>query len=161
MYKTLVKFAVSLSLVFTALNVSATAGISVVYKTSADELWKLVDFHQPSENIMPPIASSKRDGDGVGATKINMLNGGGEVHLQLVYYSAEDRAFNYVIQSSPLPVSNYVGQVRIESLGEDRARLSWQGVYDAAGVSQEEADAILQGFLDSIAMRIGEKFPQE
>ena len=134
----------------------AGAGVTAVYKTSADELWKTVDFHQPSENIMPPIETSVRAGEGLGATKVNSLKGGGEVNLQLVYYSPENRSFNYVIQSSPLPVSNYVGEVLVEALGDNRAQLTWRGTYQANGVSEEEADAILQGFYEAIAGRIGE-----
>ncbi len=146
-----------------ALSLSAYggAGVTTVYQTSADELWSIVDFHQPSENIMPPIESSALTGKGVGATKINSLNGGGEVHLQLVYYSPDDRAFNYVIRTSPLPVNNYVGEVRVEALGENKAQLSWQGIYDANGVAPEEADKILQGFYDAIVGKIGESFPIE
>lgn len=139
----------------------AQAGISAVYKVSADQLWSTVDFHQPSENIMPPIASSTRDGEGLGALKVNTLKGGGEVHLQLVFYSPEERAFNHIIQSSPLPVRNYVGEVRVRPAGEGVARLTWRGVYDPAGVSPEEADAALQGFYEAIAARIGELYPRQ
>jgi hypothetical protein len=134
-------------------------GITAVYEAPADVLWKTVDFHQPSETIMPPIASSQRAGEGVGATKINVLQGGGEVHLLLVYYSPEEHAFNYTIQSSPLPVKNYVGQVRVTSLGGNRSELSWQGIYEPDGVSQEEADEILGGFYNAIAQKIGELHP--
>lgn len=159
------KFAIiwiaALGLLASMSNAAAHAGITAVYRVSADELWNTVDFHRPSENIMPPIASSTRDGEGVGALKVNSLKGGGEVHLQLVYYSPEDRAYNYIIQSSPLPVTNYIGEVRVKSLGEGRAELTWRGVYDPAGVSQKEADAALQGFYEAIAGRIGELFPRE
>ena len=138
---------------------NADSGIIAVYETSPDKLWALVDFHEPSENIMPPIASSKRSGEGVGATKINTLGGdGGDVYLQLVYYDPSERAFNYTIQQSPLPVKNYVGIVRVTDAGDGRAQLSWQGVYDANGVTEEEADAILSGFYASIADKIGESF---
>lgn len=142
-------------------SASADAGVTAVYSVSADKLWEAVDFHQPSEKIMPPIESSMREGDGLGALKVNKLNGGGEVHLQLVHYAPEEKAFNYIIQSSPLPVSNYVGEVRVTSLGENRSQLSWRGVYQPAGVPQEKADEILQGFYNAIAGRIGEMFPKE
>lgn len=135
--------------------------VSAIYKVSADKLWDTVDFHQPSENIMPPIASSSREGEGVGATKINVLDGGGEVHLLLVYYAPEQHAFNYTIQSSPLPVRNYVGEVRVTSLGEDRSRLTWQGTYDPEGVTEHAADEVLGGFYNAIAGRIGEIYPME
>jgi len=138
-----------------------TPGVTAVYRASADQLWEMVDFHQPSENIMPPIASSVRDGEGLGARKVNTLQGGGDVHLQLVYYNPQERAFNYIIQSSPLPVANYVGEVRVTPLKDGRAELTWRGIFDASGVSQEEADAILQGFYEAIAARIGETFPME
>lgn len=147
----------------TAMSVSAfaDAGVVATYKASADALWNAVDFHQPSEAIMPPIEASELKGKGLGATKINKLKGGGEVHLQLVHYAPKDRAFNYIIQNSPLPVKNYIGEVRVSDLGNGRAQLSWRGVYEANGVEQAKADEILQGFYNAIAGRIGETLPKE
>ena len=137
--------------------VPADSGVLAVYEATPDQLWQMVDFHQPSENIMPPIASSTRDGEGVGATKVNTLaEGGGEIHLLLAYYAPGDRAFNYTIQSGPLPVANYVGEVRVSDAGDGRAQLSWQGTYDPAGVSEDKADQILGGFYAAIADKIGE-----
>lgn len=139
---------------------NADSGIVATYQTTPEKLWELVDFHKPSENIMPPIASSKRMGKGVGATKVNTLGGdGGEVHLLLVYYEPANRAFNYTIQKSPLPVKNYVGEVRITDSGSGRATLSWKGIYDADGVPPEKADEILGGFYAAIAQKIGETYP--
>lgn len=135
----------------------ADAGVVAVYDTTADKLWEMVDFHKPSENIMPPIASSKRDGEGVGAVKINTLaGGGGEVKLQLVHYDKKSMSFNYVIRSSPLPVSDYVGVVRVSDDGNGKAQLSWQGHYAPAGVPQAKANEILGGFYEAIAGKIGE-----
>lgn len=134
----------------------ADASVEAAYDVSADRLWALLDFHQPSEVIMPPIESSAREGEGIGAIKINQLKGGGEVRLQLVHYAPDERAFNYVIRSSPLPVADYVGAVRVTDLGEGRASFRWAAVYDPDGVPGEKADEILQGFLESIAARIGE-----
>ena len=146
---------------FVATAASADSGVVAVYETTPEKLWEMVDFHAPSENVMPPIAGSRRSGEGVGATKINTLaDGGGEVHLLLVYYEPEAHAFNYTIQDGPLPVENYVGEVRVEPAGEGRARLSWQGTYDASGVPEEKADEILGGFYASIADRIGETHPR-
>jgi hypothetical protein len=136
-------------------------GVTAVYQVSAVELWKTVDFHQRSETIMPPIASSQRTGEGLGAIKVNTLQGGGDVHLLLTYYAPEDHAFNYTIHSSPLPVKNYVGEVRVRPLGENRSELSWRGVYDPDGVSQAEADEILGGFYEAIAAKIGEIHSRE
>ena len=52
-----------------------------------------------------------------------------DVHLRLVYYAPEDHASNYIIRISPLPVSNYCGEVRVESPVNNRTRLSWGGTY--------------------------------
>ena len=140
---------------------AADSGVVAVYDTTPDALWALVDFHEPSERIMPPIAASERTGEGVGATKINTLaEGGGRIHLQLVHYDPRARAFNYVIRKGPLPVSDYVGLVRVTATDDGKARLSWRGVYRADGVPQEQADAILGGFYAAIAERIGETFPR-
>ena len=135
--------------------------MEAVYDTTPDNLWATVDFHQPSENIMPPIVSSVRTGEGVGARKINTLAGeGGEVSLMLVYYAPKNHAFNYVIQESPLPVANYVGEVRVTGDGEGQSKLSWCGTYDASGAPDEQADEILRGFYGAIAEKIAEIFPR-
>jgi carbon monoxide dehydrogenase subunit G len=137
----------------------ADAGVVAVYDTTPDKLWAMVDFHKPSEAIMPPIASSERNGEGIGATKTNTLGGdGGKIELQLVYFDPEAKAFNYVIRSGPLPVSNYVGEVKVSDDGNGKAQLSWQGHYAANGVPQEKADEILGGFYEAIAGKIGETY---
>ena len=137
----------------------ADSGVVAVYDTTPDKLWALIDFHQPSENIMPPIASSARSGEGVGATKINTLGGdGGQIHLLLAHYDPDAMAFNYTIQEGPLPIKDYVGIVRVTDSGTGQAKLSWQGKYSANGVSQEKADEILSGFYASIAGKIAETF---
>ena len=140
-----------------AAPVLADSGVVAVYQTTPDEIWKLVDFHMPSENIMPPIGSSKREGEGLGAIKINTLaGGGGDLTLQLVYFDPDKKAFNYVIREAPLPVKNYVGEVMVTDDGNGHAQLSWQGHYEPNGVSQDKADEILGGFFEAIAGKIGE-----
>ncbi len=149
-------FAAALAAVAVNPAVSADTGVVAVYEATPEQLWSTVDFHQPSENIMPPIASSRRTGEGVGATKINKLaSDGAEIHLLLAYYDPTARAFNYTIQQGPLPVKNYVGQVRVTDAGAGRAQLSWQGTYEPDGVSTEQADEILGGFYAAIAEKIG------
>jgi len=149
------------ALAFTSLA-HADSGVTASYETTPEKLWEMVDFHKPSENIMPPIASSERSGEGVGAVKINTLaDGGGKINLLLVYYDPAERAFNYTIQESPLPVKNYVGEVRVTETADGGAQLSWQGTYDPDGVSEDKADEILGGFYASIAGKIGETFKRK
>ncbi len=142
-------------------SAKADAEITAIYKVSADKLWDLVEFHKPSENIMPPIESSKLTGNGVGAIKLNNLKGGGELVLQLVYFSPQSKAYNYVIRTSPLPLKNYVGQVRVEDLGNNRSKLTWSSVFEPKGVEKAKADEIVDGFYKSIISRIGETFTKE
>lgn len=142
-------------------SAKADGEITAIYKVSADKLWDLVEFHKPSENIMPPIESSKLTGKGVGATKLNNLKGGGELVLQLVYFSPQSKAYNYVIRTSPLPLKNYVGQVRVEDLGNNRSKLTWSSVFEPKGVEKAKADEIVDGFYKSIIGRIGETFTKE
>lgn len=142
-------------------SAKADAGVTAIYKVSADKLWDLVEFHKPSENIMPPIESSKLTGKGVGAIKLNNLKGGGEIVLQLVYIDPNSKAFNYVIRTSPLPLQNYVGKVRVEDLGNNRSKLTWSSVFEPKGVEEAKANEIVDGFYKSIIGRIGETFTKE
>ena len=142
-------------------SAKADAEITAIYKVSADQLWDLVEFHKPSENIMPPIESSKLTGNGVGAIKLNNLKGGGEIVLQLVYFSPQSKSFHYVIRKSPLPLQNYVGKVRVEDLGDNRSKLTWGSVFEPKGVEEAKANEIVDGFYKSIIGRIGETFTKE
>lgn len=143
-----------------ATQAHANSGVVAVYETSPQTLWETVDFHQPSENFMPPVASSARTGKGVGAIKLNTLAGGGgaKVRLQLVHYDPAKREFTYAILESPLPVKNYLGIVKVTAAGPGKAQLSWQGLYEPKGLPAAKADEILSGFYASIANKIGEKF---
>jgi hypothetical protein len=106
----------------------ADAGVVAVYDTTPDKLWAMVDFHKPSEAIMPPIASSERNGEGIGATKTNTLGGdGGKIELQLVYFDPEAKAFNYVIRSGAAAGEQLCR--RSEGVG----RRQWQGAAQLAG----------------------------
>lgn len=151
--------AIAITFAFTS-SAIAGAEITATYKAPADELWKLVEFHQSSEKIMPPVETSKLVGNGVGALKLNKLNGGGELDLQLVYFDPTSMAYNYVIRSSPLPLKNYVGEVRVVDLGDGRSQLTWRGTFEPKGVEQAKADETVQGFYNSIAGRIGEILPR-
>lgn len=151
---------IALSTVLTT-SAFADAKLTATYKASADELWKLVEFHQPSENIMPPVVSSEVIGKGVGARKVSKFDGGGALDIQLVYIDAEKKAFNYVVRSGPAPVKNYVGEVRVKDLGGGRSELSWHGIFEPDGVKQAKADEAVQGFYDAIFGKIGEKFSRE
>ncbi len=132
----------------------ADSGVVATYEASPEKLWALVDFHQPSENIMPPIASSERTGEGVGATKINALNGGGKVHLLLAHYDKKGMSFNYTIQESPLPVKNYVGVVQVSDAGNGKAQL-WSSSYEGTA---DNADEVVAGIYDAGFGTLTERF---
>ncbi|MGH1417954.1 MAG: SRPBCC family protein [Hyphomicrobiaceae bacterium] len=111
---------------------------------------------------MPPIKFSTTNRQGIGRQKTNTLkDGGGKVHLQLEYYEPKIRGDDYVVRSSPLPLNDYVGEVRVKDLGDGRAQLTWRGVFGGKGVDQPKADGFLSGFYEAVAVGIGKEFPRE
>ncbi len=67
---------------------------------------------------------------------------------------SDPHAYEYRIVESPLPVINYSARFSIVARGEG-SRITWRGRFDASGVEDEDAKAMVAGIyeagLDAIA----------
>lgn len=79
-------------------------------------------------------------GSGIGQDRMLPM-AGGEVVERLTWLDDENMAFSYTIISGPLPFERYVATVKLSADG-DRTGIEWQGNFEAAGVSEEEASTL-------------------
>ena len=80
------------------------------------------------------------------------LEGGGVLEEERI--SEGETAYGYAILEGPLPVAGYTSELMAEA-GDGGTTITWTGAFDAAGATDEEAEAVIRGIyragLDAVA----------
>ena len=105
---------------------------------SIDEVWKLVgDFGGLIEAMGLPVTV---EGEGVGATR--SISMGAEPTVErLEELDAKAKKVVYTIQSSTLPVADYVSTMQLSDAGGGRTKLVWSSTFQP-GADASENDAV-------------------
>lgn len=93
------------------------------------------------------VETCKVEGNGVGAVRTIELKGGmGRVVERLETYDPKARTFSYRITNDdcPLPMANYVANVRILEDGPNACTVEWTGNFTAKG-PEADARAVVEG----------------
>ena len=122
---------------------------------SADKVWSTVGAISNVEQYIPMIASSKVEGYGLGAKRTCVVANEkgeemGKIEEDIVSFDNEAKMYSYTITSSPFPVENYVGTVRITDGNDNECELEWSGKCEAKGMKEEEVENMLKGVYSSI-----------
>ena len=85
---------------------------------SADKVWSTVGAISNVEQYIPMIASSKVEGSGLGAKRTCVVTNEkgeemGKIEEDIVSFDDEAKMYMYTITSSPFPVENYIGTVKV------------------------------------------------
>ncbi|SEP67462.1 Polyketide cyclase / dehydrase and lipid transport [Pseudomonas sp. NFACC02] len=125
----------------------ATASASVRIPVSADTVWALVGGFLSLPDWLPFIAQSVSDEGG----RIRHLTteDGAKISERLETYDNQARTYSYSITEGPLPVTGYLATLKVRADGERAAVVQWSSIFTANGVSDAEAEALIQGVYDS------------
>lgn len=107
----------------------------IVTKTIAapvEKVWSALRAIGGLDRWFPVIATSRVEGEGVGAVRILGLADGGELHDRVLEIDDAGRRFRYERFHSPFPVRSYLGAVDVRDAGEGRSAVTWTVVIDAA-----------------------------
>ncbi len=109
---------------------------------SADEIWKNLSSFRDVEKYIPLIKSSTVVGSGVGAKRTCIIpsESGQEEKIEEEIKSFDDDAktLSYSIISSPLPVENYLGTIKVKDIGDGRCEVEWSSTFEPKGMPEEE-----------------------
>ena len=99
---------------------------------SADEVWSVVGAISNVERYIPMVASSKVQGSGLGAKRTCVVANkkgeeSGKIEEEIVDFDNDAKTYSYTITSSPLPVENYVGTVKVTARNDSECELEWSG----------------------------------
>ena len=113
----------------------------------ANEIWKTLSSFSGVERYIPLIKSSTVQGSGVGAKRTciipNESGGEGKIEEEIQSFDDNAKTFSYSINSSPLPVENYLGTVKVTELGNDMCEVEWSSTFEPKGMPEEEVSKMI------------------
>ena len=91
----------------------------------ADEIWKLVGRFDRLGEWHPLVAHCDARSGNKGAVRRSRLVDGGTIEDRLEHLSDEERVCLYSVVSSPLPVANWVAEIRIRERPDGISCIEW------------------------------------
>lgn len=120
----------------------ATASVSIIVPTPADQVWNLIGGFDSLPDWLPYIPQSTLS---EGGRVRHLANPDGDAIVErLEAFDQADRSYTYSILQAPFPVSDYRSTLRVVEQG-DGSRIDWSGEFTPVGVSNEEASALFEG----------------
>lgn len=111
----------------------------------AARLWEVVGGFNALPTWHPAVETSELEGDGKGSLRKVRIVGGGEVVERLESLNETERVYAYSIVNGPLPVANYVSELRVKDNRDGTSTLEWSSTFSPVGVPETEALKVIEG----------------
>ena len=110
-------------------------------------IWqKLIDFGGTEKFVPELIETVTKEGNGVGATRIIHLKGGGEILEELIFIDEDSMTMKFIILSTPMPLQNYEGVHTVTHLDNNQCNVTFESSYEVADNLKVEIETIIKGF---------------
>jgi hypothetical protein len=122
----------------------SNVSVSFVYPVNPDRAWELVGKPAGLADWHPAITSSPSDGK----TRTCTLADGGEVVETILEHDDAKRAYRYAIESSPLPIRNYVSTMTVvpDAAG---CKVTWASDFEVVEAPAADIEAAIRGLYDA------------
>lgn len=111
------------------------------------ELWSRIGDPSALCAWHPAITESPVSAEGGAVKRTCTLANGAVIAERILEQDAAAMRYRYTITDSPLPIADYVSELRVEADGEG-AKVTWSGSFEALAVP-EEMDATVRGVYES------------
>lgn len=92
---------------------------------NADALWQAMGSFAAIGDWHPMIEKVESKGESKGSMRTLHMIGGAKLVEQLEEISPTERLYRYSITESPLPISNYVSEIRVTDNGDGTSTVEW------------------------------------
>jgi hypothetical protein len=118
--------------------------VSYVYPVNPDRAWEVVGKPGGLAGWHPAIASSPSDGK----TRKCTLADGGEVVETILEHDDIRRAYRYAIDSSPLPIRDYVSTMSVVADGAG-CKVTWASEFEVVDAPVADIEAAIRGLYEA------------
>jgi polyketide cyclase/dehydrase/lipid transport protein len=136
-------------------HVEATVAIN----RDADSLWKEIGSFQGVGEWHPMLAAVEGQGEEPGSTRTAVTQDGQRQVERLQQIVPVQHRYRYQMVSTPMPVSDYVGEFVIHGDDAGQSTLVWTADFDVISSDQIQVTGMVREFLtagvDSVQKRYG------
>jgi carbon monoxide dehydrogenase subunit G len=109
----------------------------------AGQVWQRVSSFDSIHTWFPPATDTTVRGEGLGAVRTLHMNDGSEINEQLESIDDDTYTLTYTIVDEETPFQDYLSTIRVESVGDSAAKLTWSATLDPA-IPEDEARGTLE-----------------
>ena len=116
---------------------------SITIAAPADKVWETAKNFNGLNTWHPALASDEivsGTNNTVGAMRLLTLKGGGTIKEKLLEFDDTGHRFRYSIVEGVVPVSHYVSNFVVTSLGADKTMVTWSGHFKRKNLGDSPAD---------------------
>jgi len=113
--------------------------VSIDIEAEADRVWALIGGFDSLPQWLPMIRKSSA-ADGGRVRRLEARNGAIIVE-RLLRFDEAGRGYSYCHLEAPDPVTDYVGELRVEPLADGNSKVTWSSSFTPAGIPEAEAIA--------------------
>jgi mxaD protein len=110
---------------------------------SADSLWQAIGSFAAIGQWHPLIETVESKGDEKGSTRTLRL-GGATLVERLEEISPKERLYRYSILESPLPIRNYVSEIRVKDNGDGSSTVEWSSDFSVSTGNENDVVKTIQ-----------------
>jgi hypothetical protein len=124
----------------------AQASSQIMINASADAIWQVISVFGMADQYLAGVVDCTVAGDGVGARRNLTAIDGSTIVEQLETLDASAQRRSYALLTDT-PFGNCLTSMTISDLGPNQAELVWSSTFNATGIPEDEAVALLEGAL--------------
>ena len=132
--------------------------ISVPIATNADSLWRKIGAFGAIGTWHPLLEKVESEGEHEGSRRTAKATDGSRQVERLQEAKPNERRYRYSIESTGMPIKNYVSELRVDDDGAGMSKVTWSGDFDVTGDDPSVVKTIEDFYkagLDSLKTRYG------
>jgi mxaD protein len=126
---------------------------------NADALWQSIGSFAAIGHWHPMMERVDTDGETKGSLRTLRLIGGAKLVERLEEVSPTERLYRYSILESPLPISDYVSEIRVKDNGNGTSTVEWSSDFKVNSNSERDVvktvQEVYQAGLDNLGKLYG------
>jgi mxaD protein len=126
---------------------------------NADALWQSIGSFAAIGNWHPMMERVDTSGETKGSLRTLRLIGGAKLVERLEEVSPTERLYRYSILESPLPISDYVSEIRVKDNGNGTSTVEWSSDFKVNSNSERDVvktvQEVYQAGLDNLGKLYG------